>query len=647
MTGVRCEKKSVYRSAPSQTLNLTPQTCEPTARKTPFRAENGISRAVWLDDCRIPPIMETVGNNILCEKMKKGAIVMTTKKALALFLALLMTLSLGVTALAANTWTPVPTSPDGLPNGSYYFDFSAYARKEDGTLDQTILNSINSCTYQVDFNTMDVEMTDLEGDVLTGPDAQAYLIWLRKTGVNWLPVAKSADGLQDGDYYLDVDGCKDDLVDLQRTTWVNEGNDVNDFDEANVRAEITTQLANAVISINPGDTLFELSIDNLLTYTRFNEAEQPYSFNIGLYLPVAAITEPGFASVYNVFKNHIRQYTTPAAPVWQPIPCSPDGLNNGDYYLDWTDFLTNSNIASDSPVDDETLARQIAIYNGGTWFIDYDGKQLKGTIVDPDTQHVIADFTPEMGTSYLMQADIMRQVGATWIKMEKCQWEDPLNLEVLGVVNGDKYVDITGAEAAGLGEIMREAEFYINPGSSLLEYKIVFGVNTVYLPLMDVHFGSWLTVCPVKTYNDGYNWTLMPKSTDGLNDGDYYIDVQGYVDVMKDENGDPLSETEKQQNLLIWGNADYYADLSQMKLKIRLHLPYQDEEGNMTTIEQYVPSMYSDSYVPLLLKVYHAPEQPGDSEEETQPESPIHRIMKSIAAFFLRVVEFFKKIFGK
>ena len=90
--------------------------------------------------------------------------------------------------------------------------------------------------------------------------------------------------------------------------------------------------------------------------------------------------------------------------------------------------------------------------------------------------------------------------------------------------------------------------------------------------------------------------------------------------------------------------------MSQMKLKITLHLPYQDEEGNMTTIEQYVPSMYSDNYVPLLLKVYHAPEQPsdpGEQEEPTQSESPIQRIMKSIAAFFLRVVEFIKKIFGK
>ena len=46
----------------------------------------------------------------------------------------------------------------------------------------------------------------------------------------------------------------------------------------------------------------------------------------------------------------------------------------------------------------------------------------------------------------------------------------------------------------------------------------------------------------------------------------------------------------------------------------------------------------------------HAPEQPsdpGEQEDQTQPESPIRRIMKSIAAFFLRVVEFIKKIFGK
>ncbi|MBQ6421573.1 MAG: hypothetical protein IJT27_03195 [Clostridia bacterium] len=330
---------------------------------------------------------------------------------------------------------------------------------------------------------------------------------------------------------------------------------------------------------------------------------------------------------------------------WTPIPCSPAGLNNGDYYLDFTDLLTAS-----PDITEAERAAYIAAYNGGTWYIDYDAKKLKGSIVDPNSAPAVVNFDPSMGTVLLMQYDVLRQVGATWTKMEKCQWADPLNLEVLGVVNGDKYVDISNAASGGNDflTLMQQAEFYINPGSTLLEYKIVFADQTVYLPLMEAYYGSWLTVCPVKTYNDGCNWTLMPKSTAGLNDGDYYIDVQGYVDVMTDENGNPISDTEKQQQLQIWGNADYYADLSQMKLKITLHLPYQDENGNMTTIEQYVPSMYSANYIPLLLKVYHAPQQPPQQNPQNQSGNQSGRpvsIFQRISNFFQRVIDFFRNLF--
>ena len=121
------------------------------------------------------------------------------------------------------------------------------------------------------------------------------------------------------------------------------------------------------------------------------------------------------------------------------------------------------------------------------------------------------------------------------------------------------------------------------------------------------------------------------------------------MDNLTDENGNPLSDAEKQAELQIWSSADYYVDLNQMKLKATLYLPYVDEDGNQTTVKQYLPSTSGDAYIPLLLKVYHAPEQPADPDEnddQTQSESPIRRIMKSIAAFFLRVVEFIKKVFG-
>ena len=233
-------------------------------------------------------------------------------------------------APVAHNWTVVPTSPDGLPDGSYYFDFTAYARKEDGTLDQTIVDAINSSTYKVDFDTMDVEMIDAEGDVLTGLDAQAYLFWLRKTGVNWLPVAKSTEGLQDGDWYLDVESFTDEMIRAQKQAWAEVGNDPADFDEAAVRAEMEEQLGQAEFSINPGDPLFEFSIGNLYTYTRTNDDGQEYSFYIDYFFPVGATAEPDMRIVYQAFMRHIHQYTAPEQPDDPDTPDQPDTPDEPD-----------------------------------------------------------------------------------------------------------------------------------------------------------------------------------------------------------------------------------------------------------------------------------------------------------------------------
>ncbi|MBQ6165433.1 MAG: hypothetical protein IJK23_13260 [Clostridia bacterium] len=248
---------------------------------------------------------------------------MTTKKIISVLIAVLMALSCCVSAFAGN-WVNVATSPDGLPDGSYYLDLP-YAKKADGTEDQTIAAAINSCTYRLDLDNLQMEVTSMEGTV-TGGDAQSYLIWLQKTGVNWLPVATSDNGLQDGDYYLDVDGCVDDLVAVQKNLWVAGGNNINSFDEETFRTESKTGLENLVILINPDDPLFEICLKNYFPYPRvYMEDGQEVTFTVynDINFPIAVNGEPELSVMYNTLKANIHQYTAPSQPEEPTEPEEP------------------------------------------------------------------------------------------------------------------------------------------------------------------------------------------------------------------------------------------------------------------------------------------------------------------------------------
>lgn len=186
---------------------------------------------------------------------------------------------------------------------------------------------------------------------------------------------------------------------------------------------------------------------------------------------------------------------------WTPIPTSPAGLQNGDYYLDFTDFLTNQAQAPGQDLSAEEIAAQIAVYNGGTWFIDYDAVKLKGSITVPagmpsptDEERTI-EFTPDMATVYLMQYDVLREVGVTWIPVAKST--DGLN-------DGDYYIDLTSTDDTELVDMLSrdEVKIYVNAnaGSRLMKYKLVADKSTYYLPLADSMVGFVFERCPVVRY---------------------------------------------------------------------------------------------------------------------------------------------------
>ncbi len=186
---------------------------------------------------------------------------------------------------------------------------------------------------------------------------------------------------------------------------------------------------------------------------------------------------------------------------WTPIPTSPEGLQNGDYYLDFTALLTQT-VQHDAEVSQEDLAAMIAVYNGGTWFIDYDAMLLKGTIVIPafmsDTgEDEITELTPDMATGLLSAyaGDILFEVGATWIPVAK---------SAEGLNDGDWYIDLTQTDDAELVSRLQRDEFafYVNSNadSRLMKIKFVAGVSTYYLPLADSSVGFIFERCPIVQY---------------------------------------------------------------------------------------------------------------------------------------------------
>ncbi len=247
---------------------------------------------------------------------------------------------------------------------------------------------------------------------------------------------------------------------------------------------------------------------------------------------------------------------------WTPLPGSPDGLNDGDYYVDWTDFLTLMAQEADEPVDPADLAAEISAYNSGEWFFDYDAYALKGTVTIPAAisetgEDETVECPVESGDQYMRF--VLQEVGAQWIPVAK---------STAGISDGEWYIDLSGAKAKGSDFVtaMRNASFYVNPGSRLMEYKIVLNnewEDTYYLPLYASSelLTDILTTCPIRQFEDNYNWAPVPTSPDGLGHGDIWFDFTWWL-------SDDWTEQEKTEVLNRLNAGTWYVDLAADMVKV-------------------------------------------------------------------------------
>ncbi|MBR3551855.1 MAG: hypothetical protein IKN72_00515 [Clostridia bacterium] len=347
---------------------------------------------------------------------------------------------------------------------------------------------------------------------------------------------------------------------------------------------------------------------------------------------------------------------------WLPYPIArkdDPNLDNGDYYIDFTDYITELHANDETPPTAQELADEIAMYNFGDYTIDETYTYIHGLYytVNEESGGYYANSFPADGT-YL--AGIVDKVLKRFHFDEAtCNWTQ-VPTSTAGLHGGNYYIDVQGyvdqltdengnplsptsAEYAQALAMWSAADYYVDFNQQIIKVTLHFpdgngGVIDQYVPANRAMLPMLL-----KVY---YNWTPVPTSTDGLNDGDWYIDVPGFVDQKHHEDGSPLTAEEREAELQMWSRGPYLVDFDQMLLTATVWIPAED--GSL--ISQVVPP--SNELARMMLKQYTAPTTPTEPTDPDQPDDPgtteqpqKQSPWKAIVAFFLRIVNFFKNLF--
>ncbi len=355
---------------------------------------------------------------------------------------------------------------------------------------------------------------------------------------------------------------------------------------------------------------------------------------------------------------------------WVSLPTSPDGLEEGDYYLDFSDFFEAAEL------DNEALA----IYNSGEFAFVPDQLLFWEKITIPaalsdsgeDEVHELADFAENDAFEFVVYS--LRQVGEQWYPVAKT---------TEGLQTGDWYIDLSAADAETRAKLS-ESEIYYNPNGDLLQYKVITpdmqGSNLgMFFPLMTnwVHlyadwygdesymphpFYSWPEVCPVSQYivPEKTEWIPLPYTTDGLSDGDWYLDLDAFMDMV----GRGKSDEEKAEvRALIEQHVvfSYNPGGEQCIYKYEFtDLPAEDGTPvSGTVILPLDLTLGSDDAFPYdynalqqCVRQYHTPtapdtpQQPADDDDDGGNWFDQH-IIRPLRSAIATILSFFRRLFGK
>ena len=338
---------------------------------------------------------------------------------------------------------------------------------------------------------------------------------------------------------------------------------------------------------------------------------------------------------------------------WVQVPTSPAGLQKGDVWFDFTKLFTSSPLTAAEQA-------QLARLNAAVWYADFDALMVKCVSSDPDlggiytNQHAWINCTSEVGVSwvpvsktlaglhigdYYIDTAVFYQTAeagyfAYFSDQYDAQYSDPMPAATAAQLH---------AKSADLADMQYKSDvFAYNPGGDQYHYQLN-GMPFPYTRCMIEPGIASQTMIAVNALAASIRqldaataaaspWVSVATSAEGAEEGGYYIDFD-----------DPVVQTAMNMNnptaaeIAMVKDGEWYADFSRSVVCGKITEVINDE-----TYTNWTPES-SELFSYVKVKPAASTEDPGASENP-QPQRP--NIWRSIVSILLRLVDFFKKIFG-
>ena len=364
---------------------------------------------------------------------------------------------------------------------------------------------------------------------------------------------------------------------------------------------------------------------------------------------------------------------------WRLVPTSPDGLNAGEIWFDFT-YLC------DSDATEEQKAALRDHFNTGTWYVNMadhlvkceSDNELNGVYTRSDQPYILCikevgvDFVPvhkslmgiRAGDYYLDEAEFRRVLTEEYtdyiMPRAIADYEDEF-----GQAPTDEQIAQMrqGLEAQVAGNIVdiywTDNSYTYNPGGTFYRYTI----NTLPVPwgYYVVDYGIARTMMFIVDALDASirqadeatvaasTWIRVASSAEEAEVGGYYLD---FTDTAAVQAAFGSETAPSEEDLSMLRSGEWYADIGNGLVSgfimVNVSATGDGEEWALTELA-LTPEIMEALFALLKVKTADQTDDPGnnDPQDDTGDTTPDERpsVIKRIVAIFLKLINFLKTLF--